>query len=435
MGMSKRTNAEGLEVRVKTPQRGQVMTHLLSLDEMIRPDHQARAVWKYVCSQDLSGFYQDIQAVKGGVGRDAVDPRILLALWLFATIEGIGSARRLAELCTRDFVYLWICGEVTVNRDLLNTFRSQHPEALDAFMTETIGILLEKDLVSLKRVAQDGMRVRASAGKSSFHGPATLAEYLEEARQQVEQMRQEDDNEQGGRSQQEAARERASKERLERVEAAIAEQQKLQAQRDEQKRNAGTEARASTTDPEARTMKMPDGGYRPAFNVQFSTACESRIIVGVDVTNEGSDSGQMEPMLDQLEQNFGQVPEELLVDGGFSSREDTTRVEQRGVKVYSPIKKEKQLLQEGKDPYARRPGDSDEYYAFRQRMKTPEAKTIYRERCSTAEFPNAGCRNRGLHQFLVRGLKKTRIIAVWQALAHNFQMILHHQWLPAVCAG
>jgi transposase len=434
LSMSTHKNAGGFAVRVKTPQRGQQEMHLLTLDEAIRADHPVRSVAAYVASLDLSAFYQEIQAVKGGKGRDAVDPQILLTLWLFATIEGVGSARQLTELCTRDFAYLWICGGVGVNRDLLNSFRSSHPEALDAIMTDTIGILLHHDLVSLKRVAQDGMRVRAAAGKSSFHGPATLEEHLKEAREQVERMRQEDDDDQGGRSQQEAARRRAAEERLQRVQAAIVEREKLQAQRDKQKRNEGKPARASTTDPEARNMKMADGGFRPAFNVQFSTACDSRLIVGVDVTNEGSDSGQMDPMLDQIEANHGQLPEEQIVDGGFSSREDTTRVEQRGVKVFAPIKKEAELLKAGKDPYARHAGDSDEYFAFRQRMQTPEAKAIYRERCSTAEFPNAGCRNRGLHQFLVRGLQKTRIVAVWHALAHNFQMIRYHGWLPTVCA-
>jgi len=429
------TNSAGLEVRVNSPQRGQVMMHMLSLDEMIRADHPVRNVWRYVCSLDLAAFYQDIQAVKGGVGRDAVDPRILLALWIFATLEGVGSARRLAELCTRDFAYLWICGEVTVNRDLLNSFRSSHPEALDEIMIETIGILLDQGLVSLTRVAQDGMRVRASAGKSSFHRQSTLARHLEEARQQVEQLRQEGDDDQAGRSRQEAARQRAAEERLERLEKAIEEGTKLRLKKEQQKRNEGAEVRSSSTDPEARNMKMADGGYRPAYNVQFATACDSRIIVGVDVTNEGGDSGQMEPMTAQLQANFQRLPTEYLVDGGFSSRDDTTLLEQRGVKVYSPIKKEEKLLQAGQDPYARRRGDTDEYYAYRQRMKMPEAKEIYKLRCSTAEFPNAGCRNRGLQQFAVRGLKKSRTVALWQALAHNLQMILYHGWLPIVLAG
>src|ERR1051325_4326342 len=235
------TNSAGLEVRVKSPQRGQVMMHMLSLDEMIRADHPVRNVWRYVGSLDLSVFYQDIQAVKGGVGRDAVDPRVLLALWIFATLEGVGSARRLAELCTRDFAYLWICGEVTVYRDLLNSFRSSHPEVLDEIMIETIGILLDQGLVSLTRVAQDGMRVRASAGKSSFHRQSTLAQHLEEARQQVEQLRQEGDDDQAGRSRQEAARQRAAEERLERLEKAIEEGAKLRLKKEQQKRNEGVE--------------------------------------------------------------------------------------------------------------------------------------------------------------------------------------------------
>jgi len=426
-------NAEGLAVRVKSPQRKQVMMHLHTLDELIREDHPVRNIWRYVENLDLSAFYQDIEAVKGGAGRDAVDPRILLALWLFATVEGVGSARRLAELCTRDFAYLWICGEVGVNRDLLNTFRSSQAEALDALMTETIGILLHHDLVSLSRVAQDGMRVRASAGKSSFRRQATLEEHLQEARRQVAQMRQEGDDDCGSRSRQEAARQRAAQERIARLEQALVEREKLHQQKEQKKKGTGAEARASTTDPEARTMKMADGGYRPAYNVQFATTCGTRLIVGVDVTNEGSDSGQMEPMVTQLEQDFEAFPQEYLVDGGFSSRDDTTQLEKWGVKVYSPVKKAETLLDQGQDPYARRPRDTDEYYAYRQRMKTAEAQEIYKERSSTAEFPNAGCRNRGLQQFPVRGLKKARTIAVWQALAHNLQMILCHGWLTTVC--
>lgn len=427
------TNAQGYVVRVKQPHRDQVQMHMLSLEEAVREDHPVRNLWRYVCSLDLSPFYADIQAVAGGAGRDTVDPRILLTLWLHATLEGIASARYLAELCERDFVYRWICGEVGVNRDLLNTFRNSRPEALDQIMTETIGLLVHHKLVSLKRLAQDGMRVRASAGKSSFRREETLQAHLAEARERVEQMRREGDEDAAGQGRQEAARQRAAHERVERLEQAIAEREKLHQQREQKKKGTGVEARASTTDPEARVMKMADGGFRPAYNVQFSTATQSRLIVGVDVTNEGSDSGQMGPMVEQIETKFGTLPEEYLADGGFSSREDTTDLERHGVKVYSPVKKEEKLLEQGEDPYARRPRDTDEYYAFRQRMQTPEAKEIYKERCSTAEFPNAGCRNRGLQQFPVRGLKKARTIALWHALVHNFQMILHHGWLGVVC--
>jgi transposase len=433
--MNNPTNSDGYEIRVQRPERGQTIMHMLTLDEMIPADAQVRSVWKYVSSLDLSGFYQDIQAVIGGAGRDPADPKMLLALWLFATIEGVGSARQLAVKCTRDFAYMWICGSVGVNRDMLNSFRTKNSEALDAIMVETIGILLNNDLVSLDCVAQDGMRVRASAGKSSFRRKATLEEHLKEAQKQVEETRQENIDENSGRSRQQAARERAARERKERIENAIEEREKLHQQKEKREKGTGEKARCSTTEPEARNMKMPDGGYRPAHNVQFATTTGSRIIVGVGVTNEGTDSGQMEPMLDQIETNFGRRPGKIIADGGYNSREDITAIEKRGTEVYAPIKKEKVLLEDGKDPYQRRKGDTDENYQWRQRMKTDEAKEIYKERCSTAEFPNAGCRNRGLQQFPVRGLPKVRTIAVWQAVAHNFKMILCHGWLPTLVKG
>jgi transposase len=421
---------------------------MLALDDMIADDHAVRNVWKFVDHLDLRAFYHDIDAVVGGPGRDAVDPKMLLALWLWATIDGVGSARRLAELCERDFVYCWLCGGVGVNRDLLAKFRTDHQQALEDLLVESVATLLNQDLVSLNRVAQDGMRVRASAGKDSFHRQATIEEHLRQAKQQVETLRGEQDGDAQGNDEQDGAREgdadpghkrrqaaqrRAAEDRQKRIELALIEREKLQAQKAKQPRNADVEARASTTDPEARVMKMGDGGFRPAFNVQFVTACDSRIIVGVDVTNEGSDNGQMSPMIEQLERNFGAKPKEYLVDGGFNSRDDTTCVEQRDIAVYAPVKSEKKLLAEGKDPYARRPGDTDEYYAHRQRMKSEEAKEIYKQRCSTAEFPNAGCRNRGLHQFPVRGQKKVKCIALWHALVHNLKMIVHHGWLATVC--
>lgn len=430
--MSIPRNSKGQQVRVQVADRSQVMMHMHCLDEMIRPDHEVRAVWQYVSSLDLSAFYSDIESVQGGAGRPPADPKVLLALWIFATIEGIGSARRLAELCKRDFAYMWLCGDVGVNRDMLNSFRSRHPQALDGIMAETIGLLLHHQLISLNRLAQDGMRTRANAGKSSFHRAATLQENLREAQRQVEQVRQEDDDDHVGRSRQEAARQRAAEERLDRVKQAIAEQEKLSEQREKRKKGSGTDTRCSTSDPDARNMKMADGGYRPAYNLQFATACQSRIVVGVDATNNGTDSGQMAPMIERIEADFGERPKEYLVDGGFNSRQDTTQLERDGVKVYAPIKKEEQLLAEGKDPYARQRQDTDEYYQWRQRMRTEEAKEIYKERCSTAEFPHAGFRNRGLQQLPVRGLKKVRTIAVWHALVHNFKMIVFHGWLPSL---
>ncbi len=448
--MTTHKNTEGLAVRVKGPQRRQMAMRTQSLDQLLPHDHQARVLWQYVESLDLSAFYEGIQAVDGGRGRDAVDPRILLCLWLLATLEGISSARQLDRLCQRDLPYQWICGEVGVNHDLLNTFRSAHPEALDRVMIDTIGTLLAQNLVSLQRVAQDGMRVRASAGKSSFRRKDTLEKHLAEARAQVEALQQQGESDQGESDQgesdqgdgstdgpsprQHSARQRAAHQRQQRIEQALAARDQLQQQRERRKKGSGAEARASTTDPEARVMKMADGGYRPAYNVQFATTTGTQLIVGVDVTNQGSDAGLLSPMVEQIAANFGERPREYLADGGFNSRDDITQLEQHQTHVFAPLKEEEKLLSQGKDPSARQKADSDEYFAFRQRMQTDAAKAVYRQRSATAEFPNAGCRNRGLTQFRVRGLAKTRTTALWQALAHNFQMIRHHDWLPALFA-
>lgn len=451
--MTKYKNAKGCAVRVRSPERRQVKIRLLSLDEMLPQNHPARSLWVYLNGSDLSEFYRNCQSVVGGRGRDSVDPQILICLWMLATLEGVGKARHLARLCQRDTGYLWICGGVGVNRDLLNTFRTAHAEALNELMIETIATLCDQNLISLERVAQDGMRVRASAGKSSFRRKPTLEGYLEEARNLVESLQDESgtedeseiedeleedglagDEETAEGSRSEAARERAANERLERVKMALEEREKLHAQKESRKKGSGMESRVSTTDPEARNMKMANGGYSPAYNVQFATTTKTLMIVGVDVTNQGTDAGLVEPMLSQIEENYGERPKEVLVDGGFNSREDFTRVEKNGTRVFSPLKQEDELLAKGKDPYARQRDDTDEYYAFRQRMGTEEAKAIYQERSATAEFPNAGCRNRGLQQFPVRGLEKVRALAIWQALIHNFQMMRTHGWLDQLFA-
>jgi len=436
--MKTHMNADGLSVRVKGPQRRQMAMRTESLDQLLPHDHQARVLWQYVEGLDLSAFYAEIQAVDGGRGRDAVDPRILLCLWLLATLEGISSARQLDRLCQRDLPYQWICGEVGVNRDLLNTFRSAHPEALDGVMIETIGTLLAENLVSLHRVAQDGMRVRASAGKSSFRRKDTLQKHLAAARVQVEALRQQSDSDDeptdGPSPRQQSARQRAANERQQRIEQALAARDQLHQQKERRQKGSGEQARASTTDPEARVMKMADGGYRPAYNVQFATTGDTQLIVGVDVTNQGSDAGLLSPMVEQIAANYDQRPRQCLADGGFNSRDDITLLEQNQTQVFAPLKEAEKLLSQGKDPSARQRDDTDEYFAFRQRMQTDAAKATYRQRSATAEFPNAGCRNRGLTQFRVRGRMKARTAALWQALAHNFQMIRHHGWLPTLFA-
>jgi hypothetical protein len=267
------------------------------------------------------------------------------------------------------------------------------------------------------------MKVRASAGKTSFRRQSRLEECLEEARQQVEQLNQlaeETQEEFTGR--QRRARERAAEERQQRIEEAMRQRERLQKQREATAKKSGRkadEARASTTDPEARVMKFPDGGYRPGYNVQFATDTESGVILGVAVTNAGTDGEELTPMLDQLKKHHGRVPEEMLVDGGFASLESIDQAAERGCTVYAPLKDEEKQRAAGKDPNAPKPGDSKAVADWRIRMGTEPAKAIYRLRAQTAEWVNAQCRNRGFRQMPVRGQVRCQIVGLLYAVAHN----------------
>jgi transposase len=402
--------------RVQSAERQQVVMQMASLDSLLVEDHRARLVWEYVRGLDLTALYARIRAVEGRAGREAIDPRILMALWLYATLDGVGSARQVDRLCEDHVAYRWICGGVSVNYHTLSDFRTAHAEFLDDLLTQSAATLMHEGLVTLRRVVQDGMRVRASAGAASFRRRKTLQECQVEAKAHVEALRQELEEDPGATNRRrDAARRRAAQERSERIRKALEELAKIESKK---KADEKDQARASTTDGDARVMKMADGGFRPAHNVQFATDTASQVIAGVDVVNTGSDQGQMPPMVDQLQQRYGQAPEEMLVDGGFAKKEDIEKMAspEVGTTVYAPVQKPKK---EDRDPHQGRPGDSAAIADWRVRMGTPEAKEIYKERASTAECVNAISRNRGLRQFLVRGLAKVRTVALWFAIAHN----------------
>jgi hypothetical protein len=282
-------------------------------------------------------------------------------------------------------------------------------ELLDRLLTESVAVLMGEGLVTLDRVAQDGMKVRASAGAASYRRQPTLEEALVEAEQQVAKLRQELETDPAAhKSRQQAARMRAAEERTKRVRAAL---DQLPQIAESKKAKDREKARASTTDADARVMKMPDGGYRPAFNVQLATD-----ITGVDVSNSGGDKGQFAPMVEQHQERYERVPKEGLVDGGFVKKEDIEKVEQGGTTVYAPVQKPKDPEREVHAPL---PDDSPAVAQWRQRMATDEAKAIYRQRAATAECVNALARNRGLQRFLVRGLRKVMAVVLWYVLAHN----------------
>jgi transposase len=402
--------------RIESPIRNQIELMPQALDELVAEDHPVRAVWAFIEKLDLKAFEGTIQSVEGGPGRPAADPRVMLALWVYATAEGIGSGRELDRLTREHAAFRWLRGGVSVDYHTLNDFRCGHQKEMDDLLTQIVGVLKKEGLVELVRVAQDGTRVRASAGAASFHREGTLEKHLAEAREQVERLaREADQPAPNRRKQQEVARRRAAMDRQNRLEQALAQMDAVRdAKKTEEKKK---EARVSSTDPDARVMKMGDGGYRPAYNFQFATDTATQVIVGVGVTNVGSDYGELPPMLDQIQARVGKLPEEALVDGGFANKESVEAATDRHVTVYAPVQKPRKG---GVDPHVPKPSDSKAVADWRCRMGTEEAKTIYRERAATAECVNAIAKaHRGLNAIRVRGAPKALGIGLLFAITHN----------------
>lgn len=408
-----------------------------SADELIDADHPARLIWRVACTLDLSAYYASITARVGAVGRDPTDPRLLVALWLYAATDGVGSARELARLCEASKPYLWLCGGVTLNHHTLSDFRVGHAEALDDLFTQVIATLADKKLVSVHRITQDGTRVRACCGASSLRRRERLTVLLDEARRHVTELRAmlDDPESAGGMGMKKrAAMQRAAREREGRIEQAIAQLPELEAR--QRKRAARMskkertsklrEPRASTTDAEARVMKMPDGGFRPALNVQIASDPTSRAIVGVEVINAGVDTGQLEPMRRQVEHRAKRKVHEHLADGGYLTFEDVERAPEQDVTLYVPPKPPRDAETFG-DEYQPRATDSDAVNAWRTRMGADETKEIYKQRAATSETINADLKtHRGLVQLTVRGIAKARCVALWCALAYNLMRFGTH---------
>lgn len=414
------------QARVNGPVRNQMEWTPRSLETLLAQEHPARAIWAMLEGLDLSAFYTSIKAVLGHPGHPATDPQVLLALWLYATVEGVGSARQLDRLCAEHDAYRWLRGGVPINYHMLSDFRVAHQQALDELLTEILASLMAEGLVALHHVAQDGMRTRASAGASSFRRKERLEQYLTEAREQVERLTKEREQPDPGVNQrQQAARERAARDRQGRVEEALAHMPEIKAAKERQgktlakdKRGKVTEPRVSTTDPEARVMKMPDGGFRPAYNLESATDIDSQVIVGVAVVTKGSDGGEAVPMVEQIEERTDRCPDVYLIDGGFATREDITVLERKGITVYAPTRAPR-TQSSGRSQGEPRPDDTPEVAAWRARMETPEAKVIYRERAATAECVNAHERRYGLQRLLVRGADKVLSVLLLAAIAHN----------------
>jgi len=422
--------------RLLQPNRSQIELRASDLESMLGQDHLARLVWGYVERQDLSRLTEAIKARGSNAGRAAIDPRILFALWLYAVLSGVGSGREVARLTREHDAYRWVCGGVSVNYHALNDFRSGNEALMDEVLTANVAALAAAGAISLERVAQDGMRVRAHAGAASFRRQAALEQHLAEAGELVREVKQRAKDDPGASSRRaQAARQRAAEEREERIRAALEQLPQVQAAK---RRNgdAPEDARASTTDADARVMKMGDGGFRPAFNVQLATTCQAQVIVGVAVTNAGSDMAQMAPMVEQVIERSGCTPAQWLVDGGFPAHEQIDAVHehtQGKTEVLAPVPEPRGRAgkkgQDGDDvpppdKHQRKEGDSGPVAQWRSRMAGPDIKDIYKLRAATAECVNALARNRGLQRLPVRGLGKVRAVAMLYALAHNLMRMV-----------
>jgi transposase len=411
----------GGKPRLREPIRDQIELRAVDLESLLGEDHPARVIWAYVEGLGLIELEGAIKSREGRPGHPAMTPRLGLGLWLLAASQGIGSARALARLCESTDAYRWMCGGVSVNYHTLGDFRVAHGELLDRLLTENVAALAQAGVIDLATLAQDGVKVRADAGAASFRRRATLEQHLAVARELIERLKREVHDDPAATSKRiKAARERAARERVEAVQAALqalGEVEAVRKKREKKNRNQTKkqkEPRASTTDPQARTMKMADGGFRPAYNVQVVSVAAEQIIVAVDPVAVGSDRGLMGPMLDQVRDRTGHLPERYLADGGFGSAQDIERAHREDVAIYCPPTKSKH----GNDPFAPRKDDGPGVLAWRERMASEAGKAMYKKR-SICECIHARWRNWNLTRLTVRGPRKVKAAILWYALANN----------------
>jgi transposase len=393
---------------------------------------------------DLRELESRIKAREGVAGHPAITPRLLLGLWLYATSEGVVSARLLARLCDRDDAYRWFCGGVGVNHRTLGEFRVDHGELLNRLLAQSVTALAAEGLIDLEMLTQDGVRVRASAGASSFRRGARLQELMADVTATLAELAKEVDGDPAANEQRlRRRRTQRAAERLSRLEAAVAKVAEIEAQEPKGKKGKSTAAagepvappptsaadeptekkdgqprpkapRASTSDPDARVIKMADSGFRPAYNMQVASVAGEQIVVAVAVSTSSSDRGLARPMLEQIDATYGALPPQHLIDGGFTKNDDIEWAHGADVALFCPPIVNKHNT----DPFAPRPDDGPGVSEWRQRMKSETGKTIYRKR-SIHECINARFRQWGLRQLTVRGQAKAAIVLTWYALANN----------------
>lgn len=409
-----------------------VQTHwdFIDLEALLPIDHRARIVMSFVEGLDLRPLYGAIKAREGEPGRPPPDPAVLLALWLYATIERVGSARQLARLVQRDVAYRWIAGGVPLNYHGLSDFRVAHVAVLDRLLTESVTALIAEGVVSLSEIAVDGTKVRANASRDSFKTGSKLAQVEIAVEQRLAALKAEVERDpDASLRRKRAAQERAARDVKERAERARAALDKVRAEKEKRAKKhpqdeaKKSEPKVSLTDPEARNMRFPDGAIRPAYNAQIAVAPREGIIVSVEMTDRRNDAGLAEPMVDDLVARYGTTPGSLLVDTHYATSEDMVALAAHAagpVKVFAPTPTERDdvspiALANRKRKRAREPESVKEW---RDRMATQAGQEVFRLR-KLIERINGNLKNHGFGFIPVRGLIKAKAIALLHALANN----------------
>ena len=322
----------GSEAGAKAParfqpiNRQQMVFRPVDVEQLVEPDHLVRAIWELTGRLDLTPYTAAVRAVEGGAGRSAIEPRLLISLWVYAYSEGESSAREVERRCGYHPAYQWLTGCEVINHHTLSDFRVQHQAALDGLFAQLLAILSSEGLITLEQVVHDGTKVKAAASGKSFHREKTLRAHLAAAQERVRAMG--DPREEGTDRRTRAARQRAGREKVERLEQALEELKKVQAA--PEGRAEKSQRRVSTTDPAARRMKQGDGGIAPSLNVQVSTDTAHSIIVGAGVTAQANDQQQLVPAVEEVQRQNGRPPGQIIVDEGYTTRENILTANERG---------------------------------------------------------------------------------------------------------
>jgi transposase len=485
--------------RLKAVDRQQMLLRTIDVDRLIPDDDPARAIWEFVGNLNLDRFIEKVQSVEGAAGRPALDPHLLVSLWVYSYSRGVSSARAIERLCGHDPAYQWLTGMEIISAHTLSNFRVAHGDSLRQLFEQVLALLSAEGLITFERVMLDGTRIRACAASSGFRTKERIEEHLQAARELVAALDRQDEEESSPQAK--SARERAARERLDRLASALQQFEELEARK-------SCVGRVSTTDPESRVMKQPEGGSAPSYNVQIATDAAHSLIVDVHATQAGSDYRQLMPAMDRLEGKMAKVPAQVVVDGGYISSDNIVNMAQRGVDLIGPLDKTPRAAANARKSYAywgvhadyeaskfrydpetntcvcpqgkrleydatsaregtmryrykaspddcracpakslccprsrlgrsmERTEPRPEIAAFQAKMQTDEALAIYRTRSQIAEFPNLWLKAKHcVRQFRLRGLLKTQIECLWSALTYDIQHWIRLSWRPRLVAA